>query len=727
MIRQWSVRASTALFGLSLAIAIAPYLQLRARPGDPLSALKLEGYRPSGLTLQFFAVVLLTALFAILGERMARLLADHRWAADCYSMALLAGPLTLMYYGNWRHLLLVGATAAAIVALRRRDPHFTLLDAILLPAFLSCCIAFLDTNFGHTPVATALRAAIAIFAVRFLVRSADAFAFTPLALLAQAGWLMPAVSGAIAIVVLLLVPLIVDRFARRGERGAGSAESGEQAAGPSALSSPSVLRAPHSALRRNLIYPLIVFLYPLAVLNGTAPYTMNIFEDSHAVPVATEMMRGERPYTDIVPTHGLIADGVIDLVGLEIGGGSLRKVLLVRLLAGVTSAAALYFLTLAATGSAELALLGTFLAFSLTSGVAIWTRPPAALFALAATVAATRLRSRRWFIVAGAVVVVTWLVSVDFALYSTIVALFAAFRSRALGALAIGIAAAAAPLLLLFAVLGFALDFLRVTFFELPSTHSVYFIHQLSIPDVLRSPAILHHLTSEDAIYAFIWLIALIASCVALARSPFRARRADAPWLIGVWMVVAAASWIERGNSYFYLALAPFAVAALYALSRRSRPVAVALTIALVLLAQPFRHIITVVPELRAATAPPLFDETSDRSIRAARRFSKTLKPGETFVDFSNTALLYSLLGRDCPLRWVEVANYQPEEMQRQVIDRIEHNSHIRAALIACPPTNSDVDGVPNRERAPLVWSYLQRNFTPAFDEDGVVFWRRKL
>jgi hypothetical protein len=721
MIRQWSVRASTALFGLTLGIAIAPYLQLRARPSDPLSALKLEGYRPSGLTLQFVAVVLLTALFAILGERIARLLADYRWAADCYSMALLAAPLTLMYYGNWRHLLLVGATAAAIVALRRRDPHFTLLDAILVPAFLSCYIAFLDTNFGHTPVATALRAAIAIFAIRLLVRSADAFAFTPLALLAQVGWLTPAVSGTIAIVVLLLVPLIADRFERRAESGERSAEETAAPAFPL-----SALPSPLSRLRRNLIYPLIVALYPLAVLHGSAPYTISIFEDSHAVPVATEMMRGERPYADIVPTHGLIADGVIDLVGLEIGGGSLRKVLLTRLLVGVTSSAAVYFLTFAATGSAELALLGTFLAFSLTSGVAIWIRPPAALFALAATVAATRLRSRRWFIVAGALVVLAWLVSVDFALYSTIVALFAAFRSRALGALAIGIAAAAAPLLLLFAILGFALDFLRVTFFELPSTHSVYFIHPISIPDVLRSPAILHHLTNEDAIYAFIWLIALIASCVAFARSPFRARRGDAPWLIAVWMVVAAASWIERGNNYFSLPLVPFAVAALYALSRRSRPVAVALTIVLVLLAQPFRHVITVVPELHAAPAPPLFDETSDRSIRAARRFAMTLKPGDTFVDFSNSALLYSLLGRDCPLRYVEVANYQPEEMQRQVIDRIEHNPHIRAALIACPGTNSWVDGVPNQQRAPLVWSYLEHHFTPAFDEDGVVFWRRK-
>jgi hypothetical protein len=671
--RQWAVRASTALFGLTLGIAVAPYLALHARPDDQLSALKVEGYRPAGSVLQFVVAILLTAVFAIIGERVARLLAGDPWAANCYSIALFVSPTTLMYYGSWRQLLLIAAVAAAIVFFRRHDPHFTLRDVILIPAFLSCCIAFLDTNFGHTPFATALRAAIAIFVVRMLVRSGDAFIFTPLALLAQAGWLTPMAGGILSAIVLLIVPVVVDR---------------------------TKMRPLSPALKRNLMYPAIAAFYPLAVLHGTLPYTMNVFEDSHSLPVATEMMRGERPYRDIVPTHGLMTDGVIDLVGLELGHGSLRTVLQTRLILGVTGALALYFLTLAATGSAELALLGAFLSFLLASDAVLWLRPPVPLFALAATVTAVRLRSRRWFI--------------------------AAFRMRSLRPLGIGIASAAIPLLLLFAVFGFVGDFLRATFIELPSTHSAYFENVLSIPDVLRSPAILHHLTSEDAIYELVWLIALIAACAALARSPFRSRRSDAVWLIAVWMVVATASWVERGNYYFHFAMMPFVVAALYALSRRLRPAAVALTVAVVLLAQPFRHVITVVPELHAANRFPLFDERAERSIQAARHFNSTLGHDETFVDFSNTALLYSLFGRDCPLRHVEVANYQPPDMQREVIRRIEQNKKVRAALIAFPGTNSDVDRVPNRERAPLVWAYLQRNFTPSFNEDGVEFWRRK-
>ncbi|HEX3580849.1 MAG TPA: hypothetical protein VH087_03745, partial [Thermoanaerobaculia bacterium] len=692
--------ASTAVFGLTLAIALAPYLQLRARPDDPLSALKVAGYRPAGSMLQFLLAVLLTALFAIAGERVARLLAEHTWAPECYSIALLAAPLTLMYYGNWHHVLLVGVVAAAIVVFRRHDPHFTIGDVILIPAFLSCYIAFLDTNFGHTPVATALRAAIAIFVVRVIARSSDGFVFTPLALLAEAGWLPRMTGGIIAAVVLLVIPLVWHWLA---------------------------VHCAQCTVRRALIaYPLIALLYPLALLHGTPPYTFSIFEDSHSLPVATEMMRGERPYRDIVPTHGLVSDGVIDWLGMKAGHGSLDTVRRTRLILGVAGSLATYLLTLAATGSAELALLGAFLAMLLAPDTAIWLRPPVAIFALAATVAAVRLRSRRWFIVAGALVVIAWLFSVDFALYSAVVALFAAFRMRALRALGIGVAAAAIPLLLLFALFGFAGDFLRVTFVELPATHSAYFHYPLSLPEVLRSPAILHHLTSDEAIYAVLWVIALIAACAALARSPFRSRRGDAVWLIAVWMVVATASWVERGNNYFHVAMMPFVVAALYILARRSRPAAIALTIAIVLLAQPFRHVITLIPELHAIQAPPLFDERADRSIRAARHFDATLAKGETFVDFSNAAITYSLLGRDCPLRYVEAANYQPEAMQRDVIRTIEQNQHIRAALIAFPGTDSWVDGVPNQNRAPLVWAYLQKNFAPSFNEDGVEFWRRR-
>jgi hypothetical protein len=120
-----------------------------------------------------------------------------------------------------------------------------------------------------------------------------------------------------------------------------------------------------------------------------------------------------------------------------------------------------------------------------------------------------------------------------------------------------------------------------------------------------------------------------------------------------------------------------------------------------------------------------MFIPIVNTSIHAAQQFVATLKPDDTFVDFSNSALLYSLVHRDCPLRQVEVANYQTEEGQREVIARIQNNPHIKAALIVFPGSIQDVDMIPNSARAQKVWAFLQKNFTPVFNQEGVVFWSR--
>jgi len=108
------VRASTAVFGFSLAIALAPRLQLHARPTDPLSALKVAGYSPNGLLLQFGLAVVLTAVFAVIGVRVADRVAAYRWAAVSCCAALLLAPVALMVYGNLRHVVMLGLSAAAM-------------------------------------------------------------------------------------------------------------------------------------------------------------------------------------------------------------------------------------------------------------------------------------------------------------------------------------------------------------------------------------------------------------------------------------------------------------------------------------------------------------------------------------------------------------------------------------------------------------------------------------
>ncbi|HWW60418.1 MAG TPA: hypothetical protein VN181_03530, partial [Thermoanaerobaculia bacterium] len=103
------------------------------------------------------------------------------------------------------------------------------------------------------------------------------------------------------------------------------------------------------------------------------------------------------------------------------------------------------------------------------------------------------------------------------------------------------------------------------------------------------------------------------------------------------------------------------------------------------------------------------------------------LKPDETFFDFTNRGLLYFLLDRDCPIRQYEVAFYETEEKQREVITRLQRDPRVVMAIVpAAGNDGTSVDDVANTLRAPLVWKYLQENFEPATREGDVVIWRRR-
>ena len=96
------------------------------------------------------------------------------------------------------------------------------------------------------------------------------------------------------------------------------------------------------------------------------------------------MARGERPYTDIIPMHGLITDGVADLVAMKSGARSLGSILIARRALSALNVAAIYFVALAATSNADLALLAAFLSIALFPSATVWLRTAPALGALAA-------------------------------------------------------------------------------------------------------------------------------------------------------------------------------------------------------------------------------------------------------------------------------------------------------------------------------------------------------
>ncbi|HEX9407479.1 MAG TPA: hypothetical protein VF975_09190, partial [Thermoanaerobaculia bacterium] len=189
-------------------------------------------------------------------------------------------------------------------------------------------------------------------------------------------------------------------------------------------------------------------------------------------------------------------------------------------------------------------------------------------------------------------------------------------------------------------------------------------------------------------------------------------------------------------------ALASFVIAALFRF-RRHRAAFAAVVLALALLVRPFAHLFDVATPLRLAhglrvegwvefrelprARGALMSPDTATALGSLRRFIATkMQPQETFFDFTFAALLYYLLNRNCPIPQVGVPFYESEEAQRKVIATLQSDRSVRAALIEFPGGLSQIDGIPNRMRAPLVWQYLQRNFRPALDEKGVVIWTRR-
>jgi hypothetical protein len=491
-------------------------------------------------------------------------------------------------------------------------------------------------------------------------------------------------------------------------------------------------------------YPIAAAAYPLALIGAISLPPLDFFEDGHSLLPASEIARGELPYRDVIPMHGLLSDGMLDLAAMNAIRDDLGAILLSRRVLAALTATAIYFAALAVTSSGELALVSVFLALALFPAASLWPRAVFPLFALACAAAATRLRARGWFVLGGTLIVVSALFSLDLALCSAAVSLIAALRMRALLPLVAGLAIALVPIAAIFAAGGFLPAYISTTIHDIVGNGGVYVMAPLDLPHGLRTLAeVAGGLSHGETFAGLMWFVALIGASTVLARSPFHASRKDAVWIVAGWMVLAGAAFVLRRHYYFAFALAPLLVGALLAMWRRSRPAAIALTIALIFFAKPFALVFDLNSQLRRSggadpgewaeyTALPrargaAIDPNTHKGLAAAQRFlSTSLKPNETFYDFANAATLYYLFDRPCPIRYVEVPMYESEEKQREVIAALERDRSVKAALMAFPTAYTAIDGVHSRERAPLVAQYLEKHFEPAFDENGVVFWKRR-
>lgn len=731
--RELLISAAFAVWGLAVAIALITIFRRPAPPDQTMGVAKMLNFDATGPLRWVTSMMLLPAIFPLVLRPVARrLAAAQQWAVS----AAVAAPIVALWLITVEmtvRLSLVPCAAALAVAFvfRNRVMRFTRYDVVLLPVFLTTLISLIDVipRWGlATIIPTAamivLLLRIAVTFVPSPLPPAFAFLVAPLGLVLQTGFFArdQRYFGWHALAIVCITPFIV-RFVLRNRRRALLALV-------------------------FVVYPLSLYSYwnALSVLTSEGKPRANFFEDGHSLLPASEYLRGERAYRDILPGHGLIEDGLFDYLVFLSGDVTIGRTLKTREVVGTLNAIALYALAWAVTGSPHAGLLGVILAIMMgVFAPTVRMVPPIATLAVLA--AAVRWRRPRWFAYAGFGTVLCGATSLDFGAYAFLTFVVALLRVRPKKPAwtwgAIGVAAGVVPLFLGFALLGILDDFIRGTFFEVPSVSSAYTLGFHSLPESLSArnffPEVLSELVDPTSVQHLFWpIIAVFAGVAVTRRWP---RRHEPVVLLAVWSVLTGISYAERHHLYFGMALSLVIVALIvWALRRRSLLAPVVIGAALVY-ANPTTHMAVVainrgtrVPQSgyvqirdlpRAAGA--YWHVRDIAAIESVRKYvSTSLAPDETFLDFTNSALLYYLLDRDCPIRQYEVAFFQSEEAQRDVIRRMETNPKIRAALVTATPGGRFTVEAPNAWRAPLVQQYILENFEPAFEEGEIAFWRRR-
>ena len=729
--RELVLSAAFALWGLAIAIALIAVFDRPAPPGQTPGLAKTRGFDAHGPMRWMVALMLLPVLVPLVLRPLARAI-HAAWARNAIVAASLATLSLVSVHQSWRVAVFPFAIVLAIALAVRRPLHFTRRDFVLLPVFLTTLISLVDlfpktSVFDLVPYAALLVLALRI-AVTFLrchLPPALAFLIAPLGLILQTGFFArdERYFGWHALALVVVSPFVL-RFVLRNRRRA-------------------VL------VLTMVVYPLSLYAYWNALSRTTAEGKLhvNYFEDGHALLPASEYLRGERAYRDILPAHGLLEDGFFDYLVFQTGDVNVGRALKAREVTATLMAVALYFLAWAVIGSAEGALLAVFL--SLMMGVftpAIRMLPAIATLALIA--GAVRWRRPRWLAYAAFGCVVCGITSLYFAAYTFVTLLVAVIRCGAgfspplrpraeARATFLGLAAGVVPLFATFAVLGILDDFFRGTFIEVLGVGPAYTLGFFVPPEVLSArrffPEVLSVLLERRAFEYLFWpALAVFAGVTVTRRWP---RRFEPLVLVSVWGVLTGISYAERFHLYFGM------IAALLLAAWIARTRSLVVLAAAIVLANPTTHLavlginrITRAPSAEWVEVPDVprargavWHTRDAAAIASVRKYlALSLKPDETFLDFANSGILYFLFRRDCPIRQYEVAFFQSEEAQREVIRRIEENPKIRAVLVTRTPGGKNIVDIPNAWRAPLVQHYIETHFEPDFEEGEIAFWRRK-
>lgn len=747
------LNACAAIYGVAFAAGLLPVWSGPPRPGQLpglVTAIGIDAHAP----FRFIGGMMLLPIILplLLRPLLRRLAADETrtWARNAAAFAMLA-PLwfVIIRRDPWWTSLPTAIALLILVACRRFDARFTRWDALLIPTF---SVLFLGGNDAFwvdlerlTMCAAALLLALRLATAWIARRRGSAmapalyFAAAPLGLLLQAHFNARDIryNGVIPLILAIASPLLLAMVLR---------------------DTPAVQRR----LRWSLayaIYPLVIFghMSATSLIAAEGQPRTSIFEDGHHLVPAHEMTRGEKPYRDIVPAHGFGQDAFIDYVMMRGGHDSVGEILKLRGVLASMGAVTIYAIVAVITRSPNAALLTFFLSAALGRAGGNLRSLPAVIFVALLAYALLRNRPRRFFW-PGAMVAATTLISIDFGAYAFLTLVVMLFRVpqrlQSLRWSAIGVACIAGPAMLWFAVQGIADDYVRTTFFEVLTLGPVYTLTPFDAPPGFErfrfAPEGLLGVFDQSSFLYVMWAltVVLVGAAFAMPRAEVSERRRgrfEALLMIAVFSVITALSYAERHHLYHQFVIGPLLGTALFLMFRarvtavrRAAPIAVLVavmacnaTLHLVIIAMVRGVRGPMEPQWKQMASLPraagaLFTEDDIAALESAKKYVDRLPPGTTWFDFTNRGSYYYFFDRDCPVRHIEVAFYQTEERQRDVIARLEANRNVVAAMVPREPKADTVDGIPNAERAPLVWQYLQEHFEPEFEEGKIVFWRRR-
>jgi hypothetical protein len=701
-----------ASIGLALAFLLSPLLPWRAAPGQLPGRAADTGFDPRFGIWRLGLVVLLP----LLGGAVARALIPPRFPAG------------------------LGERAAR--RSRERRPLRRLRPPILVPAVLAHALG--AWAFFSGP---ALWRGIAPWTVYAMLAAAS------LALAAVLGRGRPEDGAAYLGAAAAVLPVA---FLGPRPNAVWVAAGAAVYAFPLVARLVAILVAPAPRLCRTLVVAILLpgsVTAVAAAAHMRSPRIVDVFEDGHALLPASEYLRGEKPYRDILPGHGLVSDGLLAAAQLKIFGDDFVGLKRGEKVSGAFFWPAIYALGLAGSGSPGIGFAGLLLSYAFGPQYQS-PRAIVSIWVLALVVYAARSRRPAAWSACGAAIPLGLCVAVEFAFYDA-VALAAALwvaRGRRLDHLRrvlVGGAASALGLVLLFAVLGVLGGFVQTTFVFVPALLPVY---ALGFPRLVRpgDPSALWASLRDPVfvLYGFVAL-SLILLGAFLPRAPRVGPRARAALPVSAWAVGSLLSVFERWHAGYSLLVVPVGALLLvrWAGGRRpwTSPLRLVPTAVLGILALAQRPVFLALlvageiaqpragsAELRFLDAPPrargaLFSRSDAALVASTSEMLRRtdLHAGDTWFDFVGAPGLYYLFGRDCPIRYYETGFYETEPAQREVIAAIESNPRVRVALVSGLWT-SGIDDVPNDRRAPLVAAYLRERFRPFYREGDVEWWARR-